>query len=51
MVLVWFGKDLFGLVWFGWYSLVWGGGGCQMTSEFIYEEISMLLHMIDYFAI
>ena len=24
-----------------WYGLVWGGGGYQMTSEFICEEISM----------
>ena len=33
----------YSFVWFGWY-----GGGCQMISEFIHGEISMLLHMIDY---
>ena len=43
--MVWFGIVWYGLVWFGlvlfcWYSLVWGG--CQMTSEFIYEEISII---------
>ena len=29
-----------------WYGLVWGG--CQMTSEFICEEISMLFHSSSY---
>ena len=37
------------LVWYGmvWFSMVWYGGvgwWCQMTIEFIHEEISMLFH-------
>ena len=41
--MVWYGLVWFwyGLVWFCWYSLVLGGGG-QMTSEFIHEEISIM---------
>ena len=35
-----FGMVWYGLVWFCWYSLVCGG--VQMTSEFIYEEISIM---------
>ena len=39
-LFVWYGLIWFGivLVWMVWYGLVWGGG-CQMTIEFICEEI------------
>ena len=45
--LVGIGKDWYGLVWYGmvWYGfvgIVWYGGGGQMTSEFIHEEISIM---------
>ena len=28
----------YGLVWFGFVGIVWYGGGCQMTSEFIMKK-------------
>ena len=37
-----FGMVWYGLVWFGWYSLVWEGGEGKMTSEFLHEEISFM---------
>ena len=37
MVLVWFA-----MYWYGFIGIVWYGGGCQMTSEFIHEEISIM---------
>ena len=30
------------MVWYGFVGIVWYGGGWQMTSEFIYEEISIM---------
>ena len=43
---VWFGMVWFGRVWFGFVGIVWygGGKGGQMNSEFIHEEISILVY-------
>ena len=30
------------MVWYGFDGMVWYGGGAQMTSEFIHEEISIM---------
>ena len=30
------------MVWYGFVGIVWYGGGEQMTSEFIHEEISIM---------
>ena len=32
----------YGMVWYGFVGIVWYGGWCQMTSEFIHEEISTM---------
>ena len=46
MSLVKFGMVWYGLVWYClvWYDLVWFGmgGGVQMTSEFIHEEVTIM---------
>ena len=33
-----------------WFGMVWYGGGCQMTGEFIHEEISMLFHSEKFYG-
>ena len=42
--MVWYGFLWFGMVCycFIWFGMVWYGGGAQMTSEFIHEEISIM---------
>ena len=41
-----------GMVWYGFDGIVWYGvgGGGQMTSEFIHEQISKLLHVMMWIA-